>query len=251
MSPRLRLGVFAAGAIGLAGVFAVGAFHCVGPAAVRDRYSDATVLASVPQRHTTDAVTFINFDARGFDTLGEEFILFVSVAGTLVLLRQTDEKLKAEDFPDAIDPARDVGPTDAIRVWTLGMVAPKVILGFYLVLHGQLSPGGGFQGGVVLATAPLIIYLAEGMPVFKKVAPKKFVEIAEACGAGMYVLTGGLAVALAQPFLTNVLPFGKTGEPSSGGTIAVISAATGLEVAAGFVLLLYAFLQKTLDTEGE
>ncbi len=58
-----------------------------------------------------------------------------------------------------------------------------------------------------------------------------------------------LAWCWGKPFLTNTLPLGKATELTSGGTIPIISAAVGLEVTAGFVLLLYAFLQELLTVE--
>ena len=48
-------------------------------------------------------------------------------------------------------------------------------------------------------------------------------------------------------FLQNVLPLGTTGNINSAGTIAVISATVGLEVAGGFVLLMHAFLEQALE----
>ena len=252
MTMHNRLCVFAVAAVVFGGLYGLAAMRCIGAASVRDRYADQINLRSVPERNCTDAVTSVNFDYRGFDTLGEEFILFASVMGALVLLRKTEGGAsKSQDLPDAIDQQRDIGPTDATRVWTAGMVGPKLVLGLYLVTHGQLSPGGGFQGGVVLATAVFIIYLAENMDVFKRVVPHAAVELFEAVGAGSYVLIGLLAVCAGAPFLTNVLPLGKSGEPTSAGTMPLISLATGIEVAAGFVLLIYGFLEKNLDSKGD
>jgi multicomponent Na+:H+ antiporter subunit B len=136
-----------------------------------------------------------------------------------------------------------------MRLWILAMVGPKIAFGIYIIIHGQLSPGGGFQGGVILASAALIIYLGHNFQTFKRIMNHKLVEIAEAIGAAAFVLVGFLAVAFKQPFLTNFIPLGKARELTSGGTIPLISGATGLEVMGGFVLLLHAFLQETLTVE--
>jgi multicomponent Na+:H+ antiporter subunit B len=146
---------------------------------------------------------------------------------------------------------RDVPPSDAIRLWILVMIAPKVLFGIYIVTHGQLTPGGGFQGGVILASCALIIYLGENFEAFKKILSHPMVEMTEAAGAGIFLLIGMLAWFWAEPVLTNTLPLGKTHELTSGGTIPLISIATGLEVTAGFVLLLYAFLQETLTASSD
>jgi multicomponent Na+:H+ antiporter subunit B len=136
-----------------------------------------------------------------------------------------------------------------MRLWILAMVGPKIAFGVYIVLHGQLSPGGGFQGGVILASAALIIYLGHNFETFKRIMTHPLVEIAEATGAAAFVLIGMLAWFWGKPFLTNILPLGKATELSSGGTIPLISATVGIEVTAGFVLLLYAFLQEMLTVE--
>ncbi len=250
MKPRQRLTLFFIGAAAIGAMFFIVFVGLPGELDLRNRYAVAINTRVVPERNTTDAVTAINFDYRGFDTLGEEFILFVSVMGSLVLLRQPEEK-KTRPLPDAITPERDVRQGDAVRLWTLGMAAPKVLFGLYVVTHGQLSPGGGFQGGVILTSAVLIIYLGENFETFKRVMSHTLVEIVEAAGAGGFVLIGMLAWFWGREFLTNTLPLGKSNELTSAGTIPLISFATGIEVMAGFVLLLYAFLQTLLTVEEE
>ncbi|HEX8712259.1 MAG TPA: MnhB domain-containing protein, partial [Terracidiphilus sp.] len=101
--------------------------------------------------------------------------------------------------------------------------------------------------GVILATAALILYLGEGFTVFRNVISHPATHLMEGAGAAGFVLIGMLAWIWGRPFLTNVLPLGKAHELTSGGTMALISISTGLEVAAGFILLLYGFLQENLS----
>jgi multicomponent Na+:H+ antiporter subunit B len=245
-----RMGLFLVGAAGLATMYGLIIARLPGPHA--SPYGEAINQLSTPQRHVTDAITAVNFDYRGFDTLGEEFILFVSVMGAIVLLREHHEK-KRQTRIDALASPRRVGPTDAVRVWTLAMTGPTVLFGMYVVIHGQLTPGGGFQGGVVLATAPLLIYLSEGFDVFKGITSNPLIEITEAIGAGGYALIGLLGCIFSSWFLQNVLPLGEQNQPNwlSGGTVPLINFAVGIEVAAGFTLLLAAFLQSLLSEEAE
>jgi multicomponent Na+:H+ antiporter subunit B len=250
MSGPWRCGIFLAGALGLAFLFAVLCHSVPGPLPVRNRYAQEINSRVFAERNVTDAVTAVNFDYRGFDTIGEEFILFVSVLGSMFLLRVTGDE-KERLLRDAAEPWRDLGASDAITLWVLVMIAPKVLFGIYIVTHGQLTPGGGFQGGVILATSALMIYVGESFAVFRRVISHSAVEVAEAIGAGGFVLIGALAWFWGKPFLTNVLPLGKARELTSGGTMPLISVSTGLEVAAGFVLLLYAFLEENLTPRGE
>ncbi|MGH9560768.1 MAG: MnhB domain-containing protein, partial [Terracidiphilus sp.] len=196
--------LFFAGAVGIACLFAVALQPIAHPRDIRNRDAAAVNSRTFAQRNVTDAVSAVNFDFRGFDTLGEEFILLVSVLGSLVLLRMVEDR-KERVLRDAAEPSRDVGPSDAIRLWILAMIAPKVAFAIYIVTHGQLTPGGGFQGGVLMATAALILYLGEGFTVLRNVISHPLTHMLEGAGAAGFLLIGMLALFWGEPFLTNVL----------------------------------------------
>jgi len=220
---------------GLRGLPGLG--HYPGP------YGDIINAVVVSERHVTDAVTAVNFDYRGFDTLGEEFILFASVMGAMVLLR------KSED--EEIDPPLDFAPdrvappmSDAVHLLGFLLAGPLLVFGLYTVTHGQLTPGGGFQGGVILASVPLMIYLSADYECFCRITSHTLAEVAEAAAAGGFALLGLIALLFGLPYLQNFLPLGETGNVASGGSIALISFLTGVEVAAGFVLLMMVFFSE-------
>jgi multicomponent Na+:H+ antiporter subunit B len=201
---------------------------------------------AVAERHATDVVSAINFDYRGFDTLGEEFILFASVAGAVLLLRREKDEEDSDDAEDR-EPRRVALPTSsAVRMFGVALVGLTVGFGLYMISHGAVSPGGGFQGGVILATAPLAVYLAAEARTFKRIVPKNLTEVSEASGAAGYVLVGLLGLLVGRTFLENVLPLGTPGEIDGGGTIQALNIIVGIEVAAGFVVLLTAFIEETL-----
>lgn len=209
-------------------------------------YGDTVNTLTVPQRHVTDAVTLVNFDVRGFDTLGEEFILFAAVMGVVLLMRrQPDEP--AGNHEDSAR-GREVPPiSDAVRLTTLFLLAPTALFGLYIITHGQVSPGGGFQGGVILSTAPLLLYLSSGYPKFRGVVSPKLVEVSEAIGAAAYILIGGACVSLGGLFLQNLLPLGKSGTVTGGGTIPFIDLGVGAEVSGGLVLTLLVYLEELME----
>jgi multicomponent Na+:H+ antiporter subunit C len=163
VSQRARLGILLVGLAGVAALYLWGLRGIPAPGHYRGPYGDLINAAGVRERHVTDMVTAVNFDYRALDTLGEEFILFVSAAGVAVVLRRgrrEHEREIAEQDGEAADEAsrRRPPPTsDAVRTVCLLMVAPVVLLGVYIAAHGQLSPGGGFQGGVILATGLLLV----------------------------------------------------------------------------------------------
>ena len=134
-----------------------------------------------------------------------------------------------------------------MRMAALLLAGPTVVIGWYLASHAQTSPSGGFQGGVVLATAFILIYLAGQFLVFERVSPVDVTDAIEAVGAAGFACTGLSAVPLGLPYLSNVLPLGSTpGAVDSSGTIALISFFVGVEVAAAFVLIVGELLEQTL-----
>ena len=87
MSERVRLRVFAVAIAGLLGLMLWGFAGLPDFGDYRGPYGDILNRVAVPERSTTDVVTAVNFDYRGFDTLGEEFILFAAVIGVASILR--------------------------------------------------------------------------------------------------------------------------------------------------------------------
>ncbi len=246
MNRSIRLALFLVSVAGFAALYVTGAHGLPPFGQYRGPYGDILNSIAVPERHITDVVTGVNFDFRGFDTLGEEFIMFTSVVGVVLLLRRLRDERKQEEKDVA--PERSIPrASDATRSFTLAIVGLLTLFGIYVVVHGQLTPGGGFQGGVILATAPLAVYLAGSFDQFKRITSERLVEISEAVGAAGYAIVGVAAMAAGALFLENFIPQGEKGSVLSGGTIALIDLSVGLEVAAGFVLLLTAFLEETLE----
>jgi multicomponent Na+:H+ antiporter subunit B len=200
---------------------------------------------AVPQEHATNVITAVNFDYRGFDTLGEEFILFAAVLGLAMILRERRDE--EEGPPDDDATGRQVGSASAaVRLVTVGLVGPTVLLAGYIIAHGAITPGGGFQGGVIAATALLLVYLGGEYVAVRRVRPLPLVEITKASGAAAFVLIGVGGLIFGTAFLENFLPKGTAGEVFSAGTMQPLSVAVGFEITGGFVLILSEFLDQTL-----
>ncbi|MFC4638921.1 hydrogen gas-evolving membrane-bound hydrogenase subunit E [Deinococcus hohokamensis] len=250
MSLRLRTWLFTGAVLVMAALFLWGLSGVPAFGHYRGPYGDILNQVTVPERHVTNVVAAVTFDVRGFDTLGEEFILFASVIGVTVLLRQLRDEDK-ERVPDA-RPGQHVPPTsDAIRALTLILTGPLSLFSLYVIAHGHVSPGGGFQGGVMLATALLLVYLAGDLEVFGRVTPHALLEAMEAIGLTAFVLFGIAGLLFGSGFLENVLPLGKAKDLLSGGFIPLLNVATGLAVSAGLLLLLKTFLEQALELREE
>jgi multicomponent Na+:H+ antiporter subunit B len=197
-------------------------------------------------RHATDIVTALNFDVRAFDTLGEEFILFASVTGVALLLRQLRGEEETGQQSKGIEEHAFAGASDGLKLVSLVLIPVVVAFGVYLVLHGALTPGGGFQGGVVLAAGPISILLAGRYLSMKSVAPKVLLESSDAIGAASYALIGLGGLVFVGVYLKNPLPLGTPGHLLSAGMMPLNSIAVGLEVAGAFLLTWTEFLDQTM-----
>jgi multicomponent Na+:H+ antiporter subunit B len=249
MSERSRMLLFGAGALGLAALLGWSIAGLPSFGDFNGAYALLINHVAVAQRHATDAVTAVNFDYRAFDTLGEEFILFTSVTGVAVLLR---EQRSEHERPTSRASAehRFQGTSFGLRALTMGVVAPVLVLSLYLDSHGAISPGGGFQGGVVGASALLSVYLGGGYLAMRRLSPHFAVELAESSGAAGYALVGLGGMVFAAAFFQNFLGLGTPGQLISAGTIPLNSLAVGLEVTGAFVLLWSEFLDQALVVRG-
>ncbi len=254
MSRRARLWLLAPA---LAGTMALVVWGFTGLADFghfQGAYGNLLAKVAVPERKATDIVVSTTFDYRGFDTLGEEMILFTAVLGLVVLLRELrgeqEEEEEAHDDQEG-HAGREHRTSDALRIFGFGMVGPTVVLGVYIVTHGTLTPGGGFQGGVVLATALLVVYLAGRYAAMRKVSPLPLLEAGEATGAMAYGLIGLGGLIIAGMYMKNFIDPGTKGSLLSGGFIPLLNIAVGLEVAGAFSLAFQEFLDQTILLRGD
>ena len=246
MTPGQRRWVFLAGMAALAAFYLWGLKGLPGFGNYPGPYGNIINRIAVPQTNATGVVSAVNFEYRGFDTVGEEFILFIAATGVSLVLRPLRAEREGPPRDETAD-RRVPATTDAVRMVSLLMTGPIVVMAWYLASHAQSTPSGGFQGGVVLATAFVLIYLAGQLLIFKRFSPVDVTEAVEAVGAGGFAAIGIAAVAMGLAYLTNFLPLGITpGAVSSSGTIALISFFVGVEVAAAFILIVSELLEQTL-----
>ncbi|MFE7860110.1 MnhB domain-containing protein [Streptomyces sp. NPDC057403] len=243
MTRRGRLCVLLAGGAGLAALLVAACLRLPDFGGARHPYGDRAVRAALARR-TANTVSSVNFDQRAFDTLGEMMILFAAVLGCVVLLRQTRDEHRAR--PEPAEVARPV------RRYALVVLPVALLSGLYVIAHGQLSPGGGFQGGVVAATALHLLYLGADYRALERVRPIGAYEVGDALASSAYLVTGLAGLVGGTAFLANtLLPYGTFNTLSSAGTVPLLNAAIGMEVACAVVILLARFLDQAVEIEGE
>jgi len=238
VSGRTRTSLFLVAAAGLAALLGWGIVGLPAFGDFHGRYGVVLNHVALAQRHTTNVVAAVVFDYRGFDTLGEELILFAAVTGVALILREAREA----EAKRIVDPVRG----DPVRAVGLAAVPATILLGLYVVAFGYLTPGGGFQGGVVVALGMLLVYLAGDHRSYSRLTAKEVVDVFEGGGAGAFVALALGALAGGLAFQQNFLPLGKIGILTSGGSIPLLNWATAIEVTAAFVLLFGEFLEEVM-----
>jgi multicomponent Na+:H+ antiporter subunit B len=205
---------------------------------VAANYTERTALTPIATHYVAQGpdevgapnlVTAVVVTYRGLDTLGEVTVLFLSAVAVGLLLTMGGLDQKAEP------------PTPASEIVETAVqyLFPIVLLfGAYIFVNGHLSPGGGFQGGAVIASATLLLFLA--LPRSK--LRHALLTITESLSGFGYVLVGVLGLVLAGGFLDNrVLPLGDYGRLFSAGAIPVIYTFIGLKVGAELSAVLERF----------
>lgn len=113
--------------------------------------------------------------------------------------------------------------------------------GLYIIIYGTVSPGGGFQGGVTVASAILFLYLAYGYDKTTLTVNPEVLRINEAIGASIYVLLGLAGILTGMNFCRNWLfDNGAVGDVISAGTVTFMGYTVGYKVltGVGFLLIL-------------
>lgn len=177
-------------------------------------------------------VTAVVVTYRGLDTLGEVTVLFISAAGVGLMLRRSRDREVEDGSEDSDASMRHHKPSSEIVETATELLLPMVILfGIYVFLNGHLSPGGGFQGGAIIASGTMFLLLA--LP--ESHISRLMISITESLSGFSYVVVGVLGVVLAGGFLDNrIMSLGQFGTLFSAGAIPLIYTFVGLKV--GFEL---------------
>jgi len=173
----------------------------------------------------SNVVTAIVVSFRGFDTLGEVTVLFLAstALGSILYRRRSKHS--------GLNPQREAVKSSTLVRTGAKVLFPMVILsGTYVFVHGHLTPGGGFQGGAIIATGFLLVLISYR----KFFINHNALTWIEALAGTTFVLLGigGLLFANQNNFLENFLPSGTLNSLLSGGIVGIIYIAVGFKVGA-------------------
>lgn len=249
MRRGVRIAV-AVASLALIGCFVAPAIAHLPPAGVyTGPYGDAVVPLSLDQRKTTNVTAAVAYDIRELDTLGEEAILVGAVAGIGVLLRPA--KGRGRPGKDRVgELQREPGASrPALRLASADVLPIALVFGAYMTLHATTTPGGGFQGGAIMASALTLVYVGFSYEAWHRVIHDSAMEITESAGMLGFLALVLVPLALGKVFGGNWLPDGTSGKVGSGGAMFVLNLAIALAVTAGFVLIAGELLRELHERE--
>lgn len=195
-----------------------------------ENYKPITKLGTISEKYVKEGpnelgipnlITGVVVTYRGLDTLGEVTVLFIATAGVGFLLGNR----KKEETEGDNDERRSA--SELIQSGSSFLMPFIFLFGVYIFVHGHLTPGGGFQGGVVIASGILFSMLAKPDSQINET----ILQAIESLSGAAFVAMAILGLILAGGFLDNrFLPLGEYGKLFSGGAIPIIYSLIGLKV---------------------
>lgn len=209
--------------LGIVGYYTFSAFAKIPFGENRDTVGNYYLNTTVEKTGSVNTVTSIVVNYRGFDTLGEVTVLFLASTGLAAILFDKRGRKRRRQHASLI-----------VRVGAHLIYPLIAMLGVYVFVHGHLTPGGGFQGGAIIATGVLLMFMSYRS---FEVSHKWLTYLESLAGIG-FVAIGLSGLIWGNSFLQNILPLGVPNELFSAGVIPIIYIAVGIKVGAELTGLL-------------
>ena len=143
------------------------------------------------------------------------------------------------------------GMTLIVRV-IARFVSPMImVFGIYIILHGHLSPGGGFPGGVIIASAFVLVTLSFGKEIAYQKLKESTASVMESVGALIFLILAILGIVFGGWFFLNFLPKGEPLRLISAGFIPLCNIGIGLKVGGGIFAVFLTLILFRLSEKGE
>lgn len=207
------------------------------PTQARD-YLFANAKADTGADNTVSAI-YLGY--RAMDTLGETLVLLVSITGTMsILINLGRPKVDDEALSFSLEPEKR--PEHTLRTNLIEVVASKLgpvvlLFGFYVMLYGHISPGGGFQGGVIVASG--IVFLALGTELKTKLTNTIVLSRIESLSFLFLILASLSGVFFESGFFGNPV---KSMQSLSANFIILLNIIIGLKVGTSIAVMCIAMM---------
>ena len=188
-------------------------------------------------------VTAVLADYRGFDTMFETVVVFIAGLALFAILKSSSRE-KPSKLEHEVHAEPDLIVTNTVR-----LIVPVIqIFAFYVLAHGHVSPGGGFQGGVLMGASFILVALSWDLDkALARFSINRCMTVA-ALGIFIYAGIGLFSMFLGGEFLDyaeleKVLPVSRE--------MARYHAMLGVEIGVGFTVAAIMFaLYANLSSRG-
>jgi len=185
-----------------------------------------------------NVVTSVLASYRAFDTFGEVVVIFTAGIGILALLsvaRRPEDKVKIASMNDSMHEQHLV-----IRIVTKMLIPFILLFALYVQFHGDFGPGGGFQAGVIFASAIILYAMLFGLSTARKVINQTFIQLVAATGVLLYGCVGIVSLLKGKKFLDyNALAVNPIDGQHLG--ILLIELGVGFTVASVMMIIFFSF----------
>jgi multicomponent Na+:H+ antiporter subunit B len=188
-----------------------------------------------------NVVTAILSSFRGYDTLGEVFVVFAACIGVLFILGVSPPR-KSRQVTE-----KNSGLRHHLIPQVVGrLLIPFIVLfGLYVQFHGEYSPGGGFQAGAIIATGVILYALLEGESEALRAIPRGVLLGMVVGGALLYGGVGVACMFMGGAFLDySVLAVDPIFGQQLG--ILIIEAGVGMAVCGALLTIFHAFAAREI-----
>jgi multicomponent Na+:H+ antiporter subunit B len=132
-----------------------------------------------------------------------------------------------------------------LSVWLI------LLYGAYLIIHGHLTPGGGFGGGVIISLAFVNVMIAYGGEFTKKWLKIERIKDYESVSIILFLILGLLGIFMGTAFLANFLMKGELFQLLSGGTIPLYNILIGIKVGASLFIVVWLLSELKIKKEDQ
>jgi multicomponent Na+:H+ antiporter subunit B len=157
------------------------------------------ITQTLHDTNVPNMVTSVLADYRGFDTMFETAVIFTAGLAVIAILR----RFKQEDRCDLPEPyVISAGYPDTIIRFVARQLVPFIqLFALYVVAHGHHSPGGGFQGGVILGASFILLAISYDFKVVLGIMSERWNVLLGNIGVFIYAGIGFLCLLLGANFL--------------------------------------------------
>jgi len=186
-------------------------------------------------------VTSVLASYRAFDTFGEVVVIFTAGMGVLALLSavsRPEDNAKIESFNQSMHEQHLI-----LRIVSKMMIPFILLFAFYVQFHGDFGPGGGFQAGVIFASAIFLYTMLFGMSTARRVINQSFIQILAATGVLLYGSIGVVSLLNGKEFFDYSA---LSSDPVAGQHLGIllIELGVGITVAAVMVIIFFNFADR-------